>query len=179
MVVKLAAVGLVLCSLCGCATAYDNKDILNQSFPRVTGKSLEEEVLQLPDHFSGQHTILLLGYEQNAQFDIDRWLLGLTDSQLQATVYEIPTVVGMFPGMISGRIDDGMRSGIPAELWISVITVYGGDAERLARFTGNEKPLNARVILLDPGGKVVYFHDRGYGIPYLKVLLALIPAPGE
>ena len=179
MVVKLAAVGLVLCSLCGCATVYDNKDILSQSFPEVIGESLEEEIVQLPDHFSGAHTILLLGYEQNAQFDIDRWLLGLTDGQAQAKVYEIPTVVGMLPGMISGRIDNGMRSGIPSELWTSVITVYGRDAERLARFTGNEKPLNARVILLDPGGKVVYFHDRGYGIPYLKELISLIPARGE
>ena len=49
-------------------------------------------------------------------------------------------------------IDNGMRAGIPKELWRGVITVYQ-DGERVQAFTGNINPNNARVLLLDRTGK--------------------------
>ncbi|MDK2970820.1 MAG: hypothetical protein PWP23_575 [Candidatus Sumerlaeota bacterium] len=58
-------------------------------------------------------------------------------------------------------IDEGMRSGIPREDWRSVVTVYK-DAGRIVRATGNENPRNARVLLLDKTGRIVWFHDSGY-----------------
>ena len=106
--------------------------------------------------------ILLVGYEQRTQFDIDRWLLGLIQAETPATLVEVPTIPGMLPGLASGWIDDGMRGGIPPEDWASVVTLYGDDARIVAEFTGNELPNNARVLLLNGSGTVVWFHDRGY-----------------
>lgn len=170
---------LVPLLLSGCSTTYKNQNVLKQQFPSVSGKNLEKTFVQLPNHFAGAHTILLLGYKQNSQFDIDRWILGLTDSGVQTKVYEIPTVVGMVPELISGKIDNGMRSGIPKELWVDVITLYGNDAKNVAQFTGNEGGLNSRVILLNPKGKIIFFHDKGYAVNYLKKLIALLPDNGN
>ena len=159
----------------GCSTAIENRNPLNQTFPSVSGTSLERNIVSLLKDLKGQYAVLLIGYVQNAQFDIDRWILGFTDSKFSFDIYEIPTIPGMFPGMISGYIDNGMRSGIPQELWKDVITVYGDDAKKIVSFTGNERPLNARVLVINPEGKVIFFHDRGYSIPALKSLMGTLP----
>ena len=81
----------------------------------------------------------------------------------------------MFPRMFKTQIDEGMRSGIPRELWQGVITVYK-DGDRVQSFTGNENPNNARVVLLDSLGKVIFFYDRGFSVAALNALRAAIPA---
>ena len=117
--------------------------------------------------------LLLVGYEQDTQFDIDRWLLGLTQAGVKVRTHELPTIPGLAPRMFSGSIDNGMRSGIPSEDWGAVITVYG-DGAAIAKLTGNENKLPGRVILLDAKGRVIFFHDRGYSVGTLQRLLSAI-----
>ena len=69
-----------------------------------------------------------------------------------------------------------MRRGIPEEDWGAVITVYG-DAGEIVRLTGNENPANARVLLLDETGKVIWYHDRGYS-PRLVLEIANLVSSG-
>lgn len=162
---------LVTLFLCGCSTQYPNKKPLNEIFPEVAGETLTEEKVLLPTYFSAEKTVLLLGYVQNSQFDIDRWLIGLDMTQTNLPVYELPTIAGMFPQFFSTQINEGMRSGIPKELWKGVITVYEG-GDKVQAFTGNENPNNARVLLIDETGKVLFFYDRGFSVDALKKLRA-------
>ncbi|MAD89569.1 MAG: hypothetical protein CMK64_07665, partial [Pseudoalteromonas sp.] len=67
------------------------------------------------------------------------------------------------------------RRGIPKELWGGVITIYE-DGEKIQAFTGNENPNNARVMLLDKNGKIIYFYDRGFSVSALNEVLALAEA---
>ena len=109
-------------------------------------------------------------HQVNSQFDIDRWLIGLDMRSAKSKIYEIPTIKGMIPRMISARINEGMRSGIPSQLWGGVITVYK-DGERIQRFTGNQQPRNARVLLTDREGRIRFFTDEGFSVPGLNRLL--------
>ncbi|MHC4469812.1 MAG: hypothetical protein ACYTDY_05530 [Planctomycetota bacterium] len=145
----------------GCASRLPNRDPVGETFPSVVGESLDGREHRIPEDFAGKKALLLVGYVQNAQFDIDRWLLGLAQAEVDVAVREVPTIKGLVPGVFAGAIDGGMRRGIPEEDWGVVITVYG-DAGDIVRLTGNENPNNARVLLLDEKGKVVWFHDRGY-----------------
>ena len=167
------AFGLLLMS--GCSTVYLNKDITGQVFPEVVGQSLEKKSVAIPNDFSGEVTLLLIGYVQNSQFDIDRWLIGLDMTQTKVNVYEIPTIKGLFPKMFSTFIDNGMRSGIPKPLWKGVITVYE-DGDKVQALTGNEKPSNARVVLLDKTGKISYFYDQGFAVDALNQVRDAIEA---
>ena len=133
----------------------------------ATGESLEGKTVLIPQYFIGQETLLLFGYKQDSQFDIDRWLIGLDMTQTNVAAYEIPTIQGMLPRMFSGFIDGGMRKGIPKELWKGVVTVYA-DGDKIQRFTGNLNPNNARVMLLDEQGSIVYFYDRGFSVEALN-----------
>jgi hypothetical protein len=159
----------------GCSSTIPNRTPLGETFPTVEGKSLAGTEFKLPDAFSGKKVILILGYKQKTQFDIDRWGIGFFTANLSLPpVYEIPTIPGLIPSLLKGTIDGGMRSGIPQESWADVITIYGSDGSLLTEWTGTENGLNARVILLDENGKVIWFHDKGYGIPPLKRLLDMV-----
>ncbi|MBU2882493.1 hypothetical protein KO525_13080 [Psychrosphaera sp. B3R10] len=166
---KYLLISFLTLLLQACSTTYQNQQILGKAFPLVEGTSLSDELIEIPKHFSGNNTLLLIGYKQASQFDIDRWLIGLDMTETLVDVYEIPTIQGLFPRMFSPLIDEGMRKGIPKELWKGVITVYN-DGEKVQQFTGNENGNNARVVLLDKSGMISYFYDRGFSVQALNAL---------
>ena len=152
---------------------YPSQVTIGDKMIEVTGQSLEGNSVVIPRDFAGQETLLLFGYKQNSQFDIDRWLIGLDMTKTNVAAYEIPTIQGMLPRMFSGFIDGGMRKGIPKNLWKGVVTVYE-DGDKVQRFTGNLNPNNARVMLLDKQGNIVYFYDRGFSVAALNEVRSLL-----
>jgi hypothetical protein len=139
-----------------------NRNPIGERFPSVTGQSLEKEAVTLPDDLSGAPAVLLVGYVQKTQFDIDRWLMGLLQADVDVRIVELPTIPGLLPTFASKWIDDGMRAGIPREDWASVVTLYGGAAKPVAAVTGTEQAQRTRVLLLDSTGTIVWFDDEGY-----------------
>ena len=156
-------------SMFGCAATYQNRNPIGEKFPSVIGTSLQDVSYAIPENFSGRPVLLLLGYLQNTQFDIDRWLIGLDQTNTAVNVYELPTIQGWFPRLFQRRIDNFMRSGIPNELWGGIVTIYK-DGERIQKFTGNVNPINARVILVDKDGRIIFFYDRGFSVDALNKL---------
>ncbi|MEY4673893.1 MAG: hypothetical protein RL148_1677 [Planctomycetota bacterium] len=169
----LALVASVLFASCG--ATWPRRDPTGEVFPTVSGNALDGTRVTLPAAAAGEPVLLLVGYKQESQFDIDRWLLALSQSDLRVKVLELPTIPGMFPRMFSGAIDAGMRRGIPDEDWQSVVTLYG-DAAPVARFTGNADGLPGRVLLLDREGRVAFFHDRGFSVGTLRRLQEVLAA---
>jgi hypothetical protein len=174
LVIALGASALVaLLAANGCSSVVKNRDPLGQQFPAVTGETLAGTPTALP---LDEPAVLLLGYVQDAQFDADRWLIGLLQAPPSVRILEVPTMPGIFPRLIADTIDTGMRGGIPNEDWESVVTVYGEQAERIIALTGNERARNIRVLLVDSEGQVRWFHDRGFSA---AKLLELGRAAGE
>ena len=171
----IPALLLAAVTAAGCSTTYPRGEPVTKAFPSVKGSSLAGKEVAIPTDLAGKPALLFVGYEQMTQFDIDRWLLALQASGVSVPAYELPTIPGLVPGLFAGRIDAGMRSGIPSEEWASVITIYG-DASKVAEFLGNENRLPARVVLLDPAGKVVFFHDRGFSPAALESLRGALQA---
>jgi hypothetical protein len=159
-----------LLSMTGCAGTVPNRNPETERFPSVSGRALTGDVRRIPEDFAGRPTVVIVGYVQNAQFDIDRWLLGLVQAETPVEIVEAPTIDGLVPGMFAGTIDAGMRSGIPREDWPAVVTLYGDDAARAVAGFGNENPRNGRVALLDADGVIRWFHDRGYSASHLLEL---------
>ena len=157
----------------GCQGPVPNRDPVGETFPQVKGRDLDRDTVELPGEIAGSPAILLVGYLQDTQFDIDRWTLGLLQADCRIRVLEIPAVTGWFPEMfLQPTIDEGMRAGIPPEDWAAVVTLYGEDADRLQQFTGTERARNARVLLVDPEGRVAWFWDRGFSPARLLEMLA-------
>lgn len=159
-----------------CTTTIPRKNPTGEVFPDVSGTALDGKTWKFPQDLKGQKVLFLVGYDQDAQFDIDRWLIGIDQKKYQVTLFEVPTIKGWVPRLIAGKIDDGMRSGIPEELWKLVVTVYD-DADQIVNLTGNEDPLNARVLVLNENGKIIYFHDRGFSVAELNKLGEFFSSP--
>jgi hypothetical protein len=151
-----------------------NRSPIGEAFPPVKAAGLDGTEHQLPQELKGAPAVLLLGYVQNAQFDADRWLIGLLQAETPARILEVPTIPGLMVSWFGSRIDAGMREGIPSEDWGSVVTVYGEQGEAIVELTGNESPRNIRVLLLDAEGKVVWMHDRGFSAGKLLELDAAV-----
>lgn len=145
----------------GCSTTHPDRNPVGEQFPSVVGESLEKDKVRLPEDLAGGPAIILVGYKQRTQFDLDRWLMGLIQADAPGRILEVPTIPGLVPSIASGWIDDGMRSGIPEEDWGTVVTLYGSAATPIAKLTGNAGS-NARVMVLDPTGEIVWFTDKGY-----------------
>ena len=145
----------------GCSSTVARKDPGSRPFPDVRGTSLDGADMRLPAALRGAPAVLLVGYVQESQFDIDRWILGLKQLESSVKILEVPTIAGSLPKMASSFIDSGMRRGIPKEDWAAVVTVYN-DAPKIVELTGNEDPRNARVFLIDKEGQIRWFFDRGY-----------------
>ena len=165
----------ITAGLISCRTAYPNKQVEGKNFPLVKGKALNGKVWQLPNELQGKKAILLIGYVQDSQFDIDRWLIGLDFHKVKINIFEVPTINNFFAQIFQDSIDSGMRSGIPEGLWKIVITVYE-EAETIEAFLGNKVPRNARVLLLDENSRVLFSHDRGFSVGALNKLLKKIGA---
>lgn len=136
-------------------------NIQHSLFPEVRGKNLKGETISLPEQYRGRTVLMLVGYTQKAQFDIDRWILGALQADVQADIVELPTIAGMMPQMVQGFIDNGMRKGIPQSDWASVVTIYE-DAPKIISALGNDRPQSAYAVLLDKNGRIVWSTNAGY-----------------
>ncbi len=168
----LVAAG-VMVGASSCSTPVANRNPVGEMFPSVSGEALDDAVVRVPESLAGEPAVLLVGYEQDTQFDLDRWLIGLTQLETPVKFLELPTIPGLIPGMFAGTIANGMRSGIPAEMWGGVVTLYGDDAARVVAALGNEKPRCGRVLLLDREGRIAWFFDQGFSPAQLAALDAM------
>ena len=158
-----AAIGALPLLSAGCSISEPNRNPTGEVFPSVTGESLKKEAVELPSAVLGEPSILMVGYVQATQFDLDRWAMGLAQAGSTVRVLEVPAIPATFPStFLRSTIDNGMRAGIPSEDWAAVVTIYGGDAYKVAKFTGTENPRNGRLLLLDKSGTVRWFWDEGF-----------------
>jgi hypothetical protein len=171
---SLAMVAGLVAALGGCSSTIENRDPSGEPFPSVEATSLAGDTVRIPEDFAGAPVLLLVGYVQGSQFDIDRWLYGAIDADLEVALREVPAARGAAASLAKGFIDSGMQRGIPKDEWGAVTTTYGDAAEAIGRFTGTERPRNARVLLLDANGIVRWFYDQGYSALKLKGLEAAL-----
>ncbi len=160
--VFIACLSLALMASCGIKAATRTTPlVLPKTFPKVNGISLENKWQKLPDSVRGRPVVLLIGYDRPAQFDIDRWMLGLMQSESPVKIMEVAARSKMSPTAVIEQINLGLRSGVPEEDWHNVLAVYE-DVEILRNSFGNDRIDCAYVVVLDKEGKIVWFHNRGY-----------------
>ncbi|MCH2144878.1 MAG: hypothetical protein MK082_06995 [Phycisphaerales bacterium] len=156
-----------------CSTTHPNRNPVGETFPEATGATLEDDSITLPTAYEGEPALYMVGYVQATQFDLDRWAIGFTQVQFPCRIVEVPTIPNAMASMFKGMIDNGMRSGIPREDWVSVVTLYGDEAQPVVEFTGNENPRNGRILLIDADGVVRWFWDQGFSAKRLMEVDAM------
>jgi hypothetical protein len=174
MKAKLLSLLILSFAITSCTRSVSTPSNINNSqFPSVKGNSLSNQAVSIPENYRGKVTLILVGYTQRAQFDIDRWILGALQADVKADIVEVPTIAGMMPQMVQGFIDNGMRSGIPKSDWGSVVTVYE-DAPKIIEALGNERSQSAYAVLLNRDGKIVWSSNIGYSATQILELKKVV-----
>ena len=164
-----------LLSVVGCSSRRSVEpapELIGQSLPSFRGESLDGLIVQFPEEVRGRSHLLLVAYVQEAQFDVDRWVLGVLQAKAPVNVLELPTISSLGERLAKGFINRGMKKGIPREDWASVVTVYG-DADVLRSYVGEIPGNNACALLVDSKGIVRWVHRDGYSPRELLELVSV------
>ena len=95
-------------------------------FPAIQAETLAGNQVTFPDVFKGKKALIVVAFQRQAQAQADSWYSAYAQ-YLQPdnyVFYEIPMISSFWKWM-SGWIDSGMRSGVPAYKHNNVATYYG------------------------------------------------------
>ncbi len=168
----------LFCSLVGCASRRSipvDEIVVGRPIPTFEGEALDGRNVLFPDEIKGQAHLLLVAYVQEAQFDVDRWVLGALQVKAPVRILELPTIESLGARLAKGFINRGMQQGIPREDWASVVTVYN-QADTVASFVGGIPGNNAAALLVDASGVVRWAHREGYSPRELMEMMTVVDA---
>lgn len=182
---RITAMGAALLVLCimGCSSrrAVEPAELLiGKSVPSFVGEALDGRRVTFPAEVTGPErspSLLLVAYVQEAQFDVDRWVLGALQAKAPVRILELPTIEGLAARLAKGFINRGMQQGIPQQDWPAVVTVYD-DAKVLASFVGGIPGNNACALLVDDAGIVRWVSREGYSPRELLKMVAEVQKLG-
>jgi len=131
--------------------------------PEVSGKDLNGKAWKAPTEFPGGRTLVILGYEEAQQKEIDTWTagLGLTQRENKLPWIEMPVIDE--PGVIMRWIiDTGMQRGIPdREIRSHVWTAYV-ERQAFLKSCGIESMRAIHVLVVTRAGDVLAMESGSY-----------------
>ncbi|MFW5711828.1 MAG: hypothetical protein ACOCXF_00895 [bacterium] len=133
----------------------EREDVEGMAFPILVAETLAGARFQTPDPEREITHVILIAFKRSVQPQIDQWLTALADPLEQRStveMYEIPMLAGRWR-LMSGIIDGGMRSGIPAEQHSSVATFYG-DVNRYKDILDMDEDNVCYLYVIAPQGTI-------------------------
>lgn len=131
---------------------------MNERFPEVEGRSLEDETVILPGGLEGRLNLLAVAFHRTQQKDVNTWIplfRRLEEESGDLAGYEIPTISSGWRPM-RRFIDGGMKTAIPDPLTRRrTVTVYG-DVGLVTRGLGLAGREEIAVVLCDREGRVLW-----------------------
>lgn len=144
---------------------------IGSTFPSVTGTLLSGETLTVPDELTGSFSLLVVGWDYDARFEVSEWgraLMNAYADQPALTILEVPMISGV-GALMRKIIDAAMVRETSEEERGHVLTVYG-DLRRLRKQLAVSDPKHAQVFVLGRTGRLIWRTD---GPPTVDLLAGL------
>ena len=109
-------------------SADKSKSAIGLKFPAISGESLAENKVNLPQAAAGKVTLILMAFERDSIPKLDPWLKAYSDAfgaNKDFALYKIPMMKSEFAKQISGMINGKMKKDNPKELHDKIVTYYG------------------------------------------------------
>lgn len=131
-------------------------------FPPVTGLSLTDRTLSLPEDFAQPLNLVFVAFQRNQQSDVDTWVPvgeSIESEFSDVRYYEVPVLSRLYRP-VRRFIDGGMRSAIDdRETRDRTVTVYTSK-RTVKRALDIDTEDDIHVLLVDPAGTI---HWRNEG----------------
>jgi hypothetical protein len=133
-------------------------------FPSLQARNLEGVVLDLPEAFAGDPSIVIVAFMRHQQREVDSWLPwldGLHQRLPGLEVYELPAIKRRWLPARS-FIDGGMRAGIPdLETRQRTLTAYT-DTGALSRALRIDSTSAIALFAVSPEGVIMWSGRAAY-----------------
>ncbi|MCL4361700.1 mitochondrial ATPase complex subunit ATP10 [Candidatus Dependentiae bacterium] len=134
--------------------------LIEKKFPEITGTTLENKKITLPQDIKGKIGIIVLSFKKKSQKSVDLWtnyILENYSKNKDVAYYEIP-IISWFYYPISWFIDNSMKRHLNKDLHSHVLTSYGRVRKYIQEL--NIKNLNtSHVFVLDKQGKIAQVYE--------------------
>lgn len=168
----LAALGLgaALTACGGGAAAESPSGLVGETFPSVTGESLDGAAVSLPGDYAGAPAIVLVAPSKDSQDDADKWIAALRPKK-HVVFVETPILGSLITRMMQGFINGKMRGGEPKDMWPRIVPMYK-DGDELKELFGDHGTLRTYVTVIDGDGVIRTFLTSGFSDEALADALA-------
>ena len=97
--------------------------VFSINFPTITGKTLQEENIKVPNQRSNQ--LIIIGFDMKSSEPMEAWVraLNLTPTS-NISWLQIP-VIGGVPPFVDGFIKNGMKKSIPKPIQSNFFPYFG------------------------------------------------------
>ena len=97
--------------------------ILANSFPEISGKTLSDKRIEIPNRTT--HQLLILGFDMKSAEPMEAWVRGLNlVPSPNISWVQIP-VIGPVPPFVDGFIKGGMKKSMPIEVQQTFFPYFG------------------------------------------------------
>lgn len=147
-----------------------------QAMPATAGETLSGKHIVLADAVHGREAILVAGFSHEGGMKTGEWIKQIhADPALAGvTVYEM-AMLEAAPSFVRGMIKSGMRKGMSPEQQDDSV-VLTQDEKAWETYFGVDDDKEPYVMLIDPGGKVIW-HGHGAAVVLeLQLRAAVHPA---
>jgi hypothetical protein len=128
------------------------------TFPAISGESLADTNVTLPQAAAGKVTLILIALTRDSIPKLDPWMKAYADAfggKKDFALYKIPMMKSSFAKQISGMINDKMKKDNPQELHDKIIPYYG-PVDEYVKVLGIDDEENGYAFLLDKNGVVTW-----------------------
>jgi hypothetical protein len=129
------------------------------TFPALTGNTLSDQSITIPQHTNGKFTIVGLTYSQKSEEILKKWFQPLyetfiADPEYEVNTYFVPMVSGI-KEVAAGTIEKQMKKKVDPVLHPHIL-LYRGDIGEYKKSLGLHEKDKPYFFVLDKEGKVVY-----------------------
>jgi hypothetical protein len=149
---------------------YAQSEVIGRLFPSITGETLTDKTVTIPDDSKGKYTIVGMAYSRTAEDDLRTWLnpaynkfiakTGMLDMDIDANLYFIP----MFTGTnipIAGKAKQQLKDDTSEEFYPHVL-FYKGKLKTYKEELEFDKKDTGYFFILDKEGKIIYATSGKY-----------------
>lgn len=139
-------------------------------FPNLTGETLDDKTVNLPNDTKGKSTIICMAYSEDAEKDLKTWYEPTYDKFIAKTelmsdafdvnLYFIPMFTGVKAGA-AGNAKKQMKQDVQPDLQPHIL-VYKGQLDDYKDKLKMEDKKKPYIFVLDTNGKIVFVTSGPY-----------------
>jgi hypothetical protein len=145
-------------------SSFGQVKVIGKTFPEITGETLTDKSVSIPNQTNGKFTLIGMAYSQDAENDLKTWLnpvynkfiakTGMMDMDLDVNLYFIPMFTGV-NATVAGQAQKKLRNETDKAFHPHIV-FYKGELKKYKKELEFDQKDTGYFFVLDKTGKIVY-----------------------